>query len=106
MRAGNFNRMVELVRDVETGRDDYNQPVVEPSTVATFWASKIFKSEDEQYAASQVYATRVVTFRSHHIEDVRPTDRLVCEGETFNIRGTREIGYREGIEITAQSTTA
>src|SRR5690606_33405087 len=99
-----FNRLVELVRDVETGRDSYNQPIVEPSTIARFWAAKIFKSEDERYSASQVYAVRLVTFRSHFIEDVRPTDRLTCEGETYNIRGVREIGYREGIEITAQST--
>lgn len=102
MNLGTLNRMVELRRDVASGSDAYGQPVTAEETVRRFWAAKIYKSEDERVAAAATYAVRVVTFRTHWSDDLRQTDRLVCDGETFNILGFRELGFRAGLEITAR----
>jgi head-tail adaptor len=105
VNLGTLNRMVELRRDVTTGTDAYGQPIVTEQTVRRFWAAKIFKSEDEKVAAAAVYSVRLVTFRAHHFDGLEQTDRLVCEGETFNVLGWRELGLRAGLEITARSVT-
>lgn len=101
MRAGPLNRYCRIVRQAEIGRDDYNTPIYGETTVAEFWAALVPKSEEERFAASQIYASQVVTFRTHFVE-LLETDRLECDGKTYNIAGLREIGYRAGLEITAK----
>lgn len=104
MKIGSLDRVVELRRDVPTGAvDALNVPVKVDTLVATFRAEKIHKSEDERFAAEQRYAVRAVTFRAWFRADVIETDRLVCEGVTYDIRGVREIGRREGIEISCEA---
>lgn len=101
MIVGKFDRLVTVVRDFQIGTDDFNQPIFEPRPVAKIWAEKIHKTEDEKFAAEQRYAVRTVTFRSYWLE-VTATDKLECDGETYGIKGVREIGFREGIEISAE----
>lgn len=102
MRTGPLNRYVKVWRNVQIGTDPlYNTPIFEDSVVAEFWAALVPKSEEERFAASQIYASQVVVFRAHFME-LTETDRLECEGKTYNIAGLREIGYRAGLEITAK----
>ena len=64
---------------------------------------KIHKSEDEAFAAAQRYAKRTVTFRTYLQADLAETDRLRCDGVEFNIVGIRELGFRAGLEIAAET---
>ena len=105
MNLGTLNRLVELRRDVENGTDGYGQPIVSEQTINRFWAAKIYKSEDEKVAAAGIYSVRLVTFRTHWFSDIEQTDRLVSDGEEFNILGWRELGFRAGIDITARAVT-
>jgi len=102
MRAGKLDRRLTITRRVQAGTDGLNQPVFEWQAVRTVWAAKIHKSEDEQFAAAQRYATRTVTFRTRYFADVVETDRLQCEGQTYNVTGIREIGRRAGLDIAAE----
>jgi SPP1 family predicted phage head-tail adaptor len=106
MRLGSFNRLARLQRNVPTGElDALDQPIRAWQTVNTFWCEKIHKTEDEAFAASQRYARRTLTFRAHFISDISEVDRLEVDGIHYDIRGIREIGYREGIEIAAEWQT-
>lgn len=103
MRAGSFDRVVTVERQFETSEEDvFGSPILEWRPVHRFWAGKIHKAEDEAFAASQRYAKRTVTFSSYWLEDIKETDRLICDGVQYDIRGLREIGFREGIEISAE----
>jgi SPP1 family predicted phage head-tail adaptor len=102
MRPGKMDRKLVVQRQVETGRTPLNEPIKTWQTVHTVWAEKIHKSEDEAFASSQRYASRVVTFRVYFLADLNETDRLMVDGETYNIAGIRELGYRAGTEISAE----
>ncbi|TIO52987.1 MAG: head-tail adaptor protein [Mesorhizobium sp.] len=105
MRIGNMNRRLAILRRVQTGTDALNSPIFEWQTLRTVWAEKIHKKEDERFAPDQHqrYAVRRVTFRIYHQTDVSEVDRVECEGVTYDIKGLRELGFREGTEITAES---
>jgi head-tail adaptor len=72
------------------------------------WASKSDISDGEKFAAREVAASITSRFRiwwSSFSSELTPKDRLVCEGRTYDIVGIKEIGRREGLEITAAART-
>jgi SPP1 family predicted phage head-tail adaptor len=97
-----MNRLLEVKRPVVVRTTPLNEDITELQTVHRAWAEKIHKSEDEAFAASQQYARRLVTFRMYYLADVQETDVLVVDGETYAVRGIREIGFRAGTEIAAE----
>jgi SPP1 family predicted phage head-tail adaptor len=103
MRAGDLDRRVTILRPIVTGTNDFNEPIVEPVAVRTVWASLIFKSADEEFAAGQRYAVRIVTFRMRFMADLAETDSLQCEGVTYDVKGIKELGRRDGLEIAAEA---
>ncbi|RWP80460.1 phage head closure protein [Mesorhizobium sp.] len=105
MRIGTMNRRLAILRRVQTGTDALNAPVLEWQPWRTVWAEKIHKKEDEQFSADlhQRYAVHRVIFRTRYLADLSEVDRLECEGATYDIKGVRELGFREGTEITAES---
>jgi SPP1 family predicted phage head-tail adaptor len=102
MRAGQLDRRVTVLRNVQIGVTELNEPIYELQELRTVWAAKIHKSEDEKFAASQFYSQRIVTFRTRYMAELVETDKLMCEGLTYNIKGIRELGRREGLEIAAE----
>lgn len=105
MRAGQLDRTVTQVRHIQTGTIGYGEPVYEDVPLRTFKAELIYKTEDEKFAASQIYEERTVTFRTRFIADIEATDKLICESRTYDVLGWREIGLRRGLEISAKFTT-
>ncbi|MER8393729.1 phage head closure protein [Mesorhizobium sp. M1340] len=105
MRIGNMNRRLVILRRVQTGTDTLNAPVSEWQTWRTVWAEKISKKEDERFSDDlrQRYAVRLVIFRIRYLADISEVDRVECEGVTYDIKGLRELGFREGTEISAES---
>ena len=102
MRVGSFDRILVVERQFQVGEDILFQPVYEWRPIQQMWAAKLHKSEDEKFAASQRYAVRTVTFTTYWTDNIRETDRLECDGLHYDIKGIREIGFREGIEIAAE----
>ncbi|MEQ8450443.1 MAG: phage head closure protein [Nitratireductor sp.] len=70
----------------------------------TVWAAMAYDSADEEFAAGQTYARRVVTFTTRYTADLTATDRVRCMDVTYDILGIREIGNRDGLEIKAEAT--
>lgn len=101
MRAGALDRRAELKRRVLTRDATTGEEVVSYSTYATVWASKRDVRGREFFAAQQVNAELTTIWQMRHRSDVVHTDRIVCEGVTYNIIGIAEIGRRVGLEIQA-----
>lgn len=103
MQAGNLDRRIVLQRFTST-RDDYNEEVRTWTTLATRSASYEPLSDGERLRASEVGATASARFVIRHstaVADLDPKDRLVFDGVTYAILHVKELGRREGIEITA-----
>lgn len=101
--AGVRDRAVRIERFSST-RDEYNQPVTAWTLLADLWASKEDVSDGEKVRAAQVGSSVTTRFRVVFDEitaTINTADRLICDGKTYDISGIKELGTREGIEITA-----
>lgn len=103
MEAGSLDRKITLQRATET-RDEFNEPVRTWATLATVSASMQPVRDAERVQAQQVGATITTRFQirwRQSLRDLDPRDRLLFEGRTYEIASVKEIGRREGLEITA-----
>lgn len=104
MKAGQLDRRVQFLRSGEI--DDGVQ--VRPGPFAQHgnpvWASKRPVSDGERFRSDQTRFDGTDRFQirwSTFAAGITTKDRLVCEGATYAIAGLKEIGRREGVEITA-----
>lgn len=103
MQARSLDRTITLERFGET-YDEWNQPIQGWAELGTRKASKKDVSDGEKLRAAQVGATISTRFRVRYdslTKTITAADRLTCEGREYAIVGTKELGRREGIEITA-----
>ncbi|RUT32640.1 head-tail adaptor protein [Arsenicitalea aurantiaca] len=101
--GGRRDRRIRLERAVETGRDAMNAAIYAWHEIATVWAEKVDVSDRERMAAGEVAAEITTRFRcdwSPALDGLNPKDRLVMGSAVFDIWGVKELGTREGLEIT------
>ncbi len=103
MKPERLDRKITLQRFTWT-QDEYGALVQAWTDVATVWASKRDVSDGERVAAAEVSATITTRFQIRYDgawADLNPKDRVSFEGRLFDIFGVKELGRREGLEITA-----
>lgn len=103
MQAGNLDRKVTLERFTTT-RDVYNAPVQNWTTLATVSAAFEPLSDGERFRASETGATATARFRIRYsttVASLNAKDRLTFEGTAYAILHVKQLGRRNGIEITA-----
>lgn len=99
MRSGNLDRRGQLLRRVLT-RNTFGEEVVTYVAYAELWMERRDIGGREFFAAQQVNAEVTSRFRIRFRTDVLMTDRILCEGKSYNIAAPpQEIGRREGLEI-------
>jgi SPP1 family predicted phage head-tail adaptor len=106
MKAGNLDRRITIEREIETGRNEVNEPIYAWTALATVWARRRDASDGEREAAGQVGSTllsRFVIRSSSTSRTVTPVDRINYSGGTWNILGVKETkeGRMRFLEITA-----
>ncbi len=102
MRAGPLNRRITLQRFGST-RDEFNEPVKTWSLLAEVSASYEPLSDGERFRAGETAAGASARFRirwSQTVADVSPKHRLIFEGVTHEIVHVKQVGLREGLELT------
>jgi SPP1 family predicted phage head-tail adaptor len=107
LQAGAMDRRIALQQATVT-YDALNNPTETWATLATVWASKEDLSDSERVAAAEVGAAMTTRFRIRYslkVSGINPKDRLTFDGNTYEVVNTKEIGRREGIEITATFRT-
>lgn len=76
---------------------DYDLPV---------WAAKKDISDGERWRAQAVAAMITTRFQVRYsplTASITAKDRLTCNGREYDITGIKDIGRREGFEITASA---
>lgn len=107
IKAGALDRRIELHR-VSVSTNAFNEPVETFTLVATLWASKVDVSDGERWRAQQVAAINMARFQTRWdavTSTINPKDRIKFEGEFWEILAVKELGRRQGIEITAVTRT-
>lgn len=98
MDAGALDRRVTIER-ATIMTDDYGTATQTWAALATVWASVEWIRDGERWAAAQVVAEATLRVQTRY-RDVKTTDRLIYEDVVYNIVGVKEIGRRDGLEIT------
>ncbi len=104
MEPGLRNRRVVIQRATVTQDLGSGENIETWATYATEFAEMLPLSDSERVKAAEVSAEITTRFRvawKSSISTVNPKDRLTFDGKTWDIWGVKEIGFREGIEITA-----
>jgi len=103
LAAGDLDRRIIIQRATVT-KGTHNADVETWIVLARVWAGKKDVSDRERVAAAEVAAeitTRFVIRWSSVVEDVGPRDRVVYDGRIYDISAVKEIGRRDGLEISA-----
>lgn len=106
MEAGKLDRRVTLLRASVERAARSNAPVETWSPIGRVWASKRAVSDGEAAKSAEIAATVTDRFQirwTSALSSVNAKDRLECGGVTYNIVAVREIGRREGLEISAKA---
>ena len=106
MEAGKLDRWLVVERYTATTDPGSGEEVKTWSTFATLRASKRDVSDSERVASAEVAAEISARFQvrwSTSWSTINPKDRLTCEGRTYDIVGVKELGRREGLEISAKA---
>lgn len=101
MRAGKMDRRISLQRWTETGRDGLNQPQCGWVVIAEVWAQQRPSRGGERLAAQQVSGDKLIGFHIRYRNDISVKDRIVFEGNAYEIQDIREVGRRVVTEIDA-----
>lgn len=103
MQAGKLDRRLTLRRKTTT-TDEFGAEIATWADVATVWASKQDVSDGERVRAQQVGARITTRFQVRWgsvTKTISAEDQVVCEGVLYEVTARKEIGRREGVEITA-----
>lgn len=103
MFAGKLDRRIKLQKNV-LALDDYGNQIDNWSEYINVWANVKPISDGERFGGGEVkaYATHRFQIRWHlMIADLSAVWRLEYDGRQYDISGVKELGRREGFEITA-----
>lgn len=102
LRAGDLDRRVTIQRAAVL-TNDLGEEVPTWSEHATVWAQVVPVSDGERWRAAEVGAAVTTRFRIRWGFGVTPEDRIAYDGRIYDVTGVKEIGRREGQEITASA---
>jgi SPP1 family predicted phage head-tail adaptor len=100
MQAGKLDRQITIER-ASVVLDGFGGEVRTWEPIATAWAAVMPISDGERWRAGEVAAHVTHRFQVRWGIGVEVADRVLYDGRTFEISGVKEIGRREGQEITA-----
>lgn len=103
MQAGKLDRRISILR-ASMSRNSFNEQVATWEPIGTVWAAAVPVMDAERLRAGETLASSKFRFtvRSSALTvTVDPRDRIVFGNRTFDINGVKEIGRKQGLEITA-----
>ncbi len=101
MRAGKLDRVI-TVHSLTTSVDPAGTPTETWTTMATVRAQIVEASTEEYQRSYGAGGNTSVIFRTHWLGGVTTDHRVQYEGKNLNIRETKEIGRRQGLELRCE----
>jgi len=104
--AGRRDRRIRIERLTETGRDDFNAPVMDWVLMAQCWAHVREYTGFERNMAEQRQGQASTVFTvlwTAALSSVNPKDRVAYSGRLFDIDAVAERGRREELIIAGRA---
>lgn len=104
MHGAKLDRRVQFLRASEINDGFQTRLGPHVNYGSPVWASKAPVSDGERFragAVAQDMTDRFVVRYSALTASLTLADEMICEGITYGIIGKKELGRREGFEITA-----
>lgn len=108
MNVGNMDRRIQLQAATLTA-NAYGQKVASWATYATVWAQLKYTSGSEKVEDDQVSSTIKAQFTIRYSTDTAPakaSDRVVYNGDNYEVLYVQEVGRREGINLICELRSA
>jgi len=99
MNPGRMDRKITIEKVTET-RSSSGQVTKTWSTFASVWAEKIDSGSREFFNRGAVAETATV-FKIYYLNGLTQKHRVKYNNEYYDIKSIKELGRREGHEITA-----
>lgn len=102
MRAGNLDRVIQILGRTMASPDLYGAVVPTWATVATLRAQLLQHATDDK-EGQRGHTTDVVrTFRMRWLDGVSLENRVTYEGQQYQIVSIKELGRRRGLDLTVE----
>ena len=101
LNAGQMDRLIVIQRSTAT-RDTVGQEIVTWSTHATVWAHVTPIGGSELLKNQRDVAPLTSKFVIRYISTITEKDRISYDSRYWDILAIRELGRREGMELTAE----
>lgn len=105
MRAGSLDRTITVQRLGEV-QDEFGGVSSGWTDLATLRAQLIESSTSEWMEAGGEQAGRSVALRCRWLDGIRNADRVIFEGQPFDVLEVKEIGRRRGLELRAKAAAS
>ena len=97
MRSGKLDQVITVQRFTNTV-DDYGTPIETWTDLVTVRA-QIIQASTTEFIQGGARDDTVMIFRTRWIEDITTADRVVFDGENFNVKELKPIGRAKGLDI-------
>jgi len=101
MRAGKLDRTIRIDRYSAGTPNEYGTVTPGWDALATLRA-QVVQASTEEFMANGASDETVIVFRTRWLSGVTNADRVVYEGQPFNLKEVKEIGRRKGLELRAE----
>lgn len=106
MRAGKMDRLIQI-QNWQAGEPDDMGTVTEGWADLAVVRAQLIQSSTEEFMAAFGEADRTaVIFRIRWIDGLTTDHSVLYEGRRFNIRETKEIGRRKGLDVRCEEVKA
>jgi SPP1 family predicted phage head-tail adaptor len=102
MRAGNLDRVI-TIQGAATTINPNGTPLETWSDLETVRAQVVQASTDEYIRGNGATDKTVIVFRTWWIDGITNANRVIYNGQNFNIKETKEIGRRNGLELRCEA---
>lgn len=97
MRSGKLDQVITVQRFTNTV-GDYGTPIETWTDLVTVRA-QIIQASTTEFIQGGARDDTVMIFRTRWIEDITTADRVVFDGENFNVKELKPIGRAKGLDI-------
>ena len=101
MRAGNLDRVITIQRRT-TGIDLYGTPIETWTDYATIRGQLLKNATDDREGQRGHTTDILLNFRIRFVASLSLNDRLLYQGQQYQVTQISEIGRRVGMDLTCE----
>lgn len=101
MRAGSLDRLI-AIEHAAAAVSDAGTPIKTWAVLRNVWAQMLQSNTGDRDGAGGAATEQSLTFRIRWFDGLTLEHRVVYSGQTFEIKSIREIGRREGYDVSCK----